>query len=382
MVGITQKTLSGDARIDQSEKKYYCRELSKFVGRALFIPYQPCSLKTSKSNLAKVKTPSILWLAYSGGVDSAVLLHLLQHDVKAINIRLIAIHINHQISAHANQWQELCQSVCQHYSVTLHAHPVKVTAKPRKSLEMCAREFRQGIFAKELSQAGILATAHHANDQIETFFINALRGGGLGAMKAMLPLSKHQHYYQWRPLLSVTKQRILDYAQHHHLRWVEDESNTDHRFIRNKIRHKVIPQLIDNEDDLFKGLMKMIDQSALEWQAYRQLNDWFWQRQRLTVEATKHPLANDAYDLHEWCTRPATLQQQLIKYLLASLNIHLLKTHWQEIHRQWLIMASSSWEHVLHDQSGKKWLFHKAKNTLLIYNIETCLQKINQPPEK
>ena len=182
-------------------------------------------------------------IAYSGGVDSHVLLQrcrqFLQH---ADNMpELAAIHINHQLQQQADDWAAHCVTQAEALGVPLTVVKVKVEQLPQTSLEDQARKARYQVFETFLQPGDVLLQGHHANDQAETLILRLLRGSGslgLGAMPQRRALGAGHLY---RPLLDIPKVAIEAYAQELGLSWVEDPSNLQTLFDRNYVRAEVLP---------------------------------------------------------------------------------------------------------------------------------------------
>lgn len=183
---------------------------------------------------------AIAWVGFSGGLDSCVLLHALVSLKLPISLR--AIHINHQISSHADQWQQHCADVCAQLGVSFVA--VKVDVKNTgKGIEDAAREVRYRVFEAHLMAGDYLFTAHHADDQAETLLLRLMRGSGvrgLAAMAQQRPLGMGMLH---RPLLHFSRQELAAYAQEQGLVWVDDESNSNDHYDRNYLRNQVLPLL-------------------------------------------------------------------------------------------------------------------------------------------
>lgn len=185
--------------------------------------------------------PRSLLIAYSGGMDSHVLLHASRHC--GINHSLRAVHLNHGLSPNALQWQQHAEQVCKDLNIPLITKSLNLTIPKGESLEAAAREARYAYFAEILQTNEILCTAHHQDDQMETVFLQLLRGAGpkgLAAMSAFEPFAKG---YFSRPLLNSTHDLILNYAHDHNLTWITDESNSNTQFDRNFLRHEIMPVL-------------------------------------------------------------------------------------------------------------------------------------------
>lgn len=183
------------------------------------------------------------WIAYSGGLDSTVLLALCDELTKKQRINFRVIHVNHQLNAKANEWAHFARRVSQSYQFPFIEKTLTDTKKKNESIEEYARRGRHDIFATVLNEDDIILTAHHEEDQAETVLLQLLRGSGikgLSAMPALKPLAKG---YLGRPFLSCAKSEILAYAKEKALSWVEDDSNQNMAFSRNYLRHQVMPLL-------------------------------------------------------------------------------------------------------------------------------------------
>ena len=181
-----------------------------------------------------------LWVALSGGLDSMVLLHAL------VQLRLptpiAALHVNHQISPYASDWQQHCAALCAALGVEYIAQSVVVEPSGR-GLEDAARAARYAVFEAHVREGDCLLTAHHADDQAETMLLRLLRGSGprgLAAMARQRPLGAG---ILVRPLLDIKRADLEAYAIAHQLTWVNDDSNADTHYDRNYLRHQVMPSL-------------------------------------------------------------------------------------------------------------------------------------------
>ena len=181
-------------------------------------------------------------IAFSGGLDSTVLLHLLADLAKNQSLpALNAIHVHHGLQAAAEAWPEHCRSMCESLGVPLQV--IRVQVQPGASLERAARDARYAAFIEATQANEVLLTAQHRDDQAETLLFRLLRGAGvrgLSGMPRQRPLGKGQLL---RPLLDATRAELEAYASQHKLRWIEDPSNQDRQFSRNYLRHQVFPAL-------------------------------------------------------------------------------------------------------------------------------------------
>lgn len=178
-----------------------------------------------------------VWLAFSGGLDSTVLLHVLKTEGIAVK----ALHVNHQLSHNADAWQQHCVRQCENLGCEIVVERVDVKNEG-KGIEHAARKARYAVFDHYVKSEDILLVAHHLDDECETLLFRLLRGSGL---KGVTGIKKERTLGQggkiMRPLLPVERKNILEYANIHSLSWVEDESNRDIEFDRNYLREMVLP---------------------------------------------------------------------------------------------------------------------------------------------
>ncbi|SEE15300.1 MULTISPECIES: tRNA lysidine(34) synthetase TilS [Pseudomonas] len=191
-------------------------------------------------NLKPWRNATTWRIAFSGGLDSTVLLHLLANLAKNEHLpELKAIHIHHGLQAVADTWPEHCQSVCDGLGVPLQV--VHVQVQPGASLERAARDARYGAFIEATQANEVLLTAQHRDDQAETLLFRLLRGAGVRGLSGVPSQRALGRGHLLRPLLDVSRAELEAYATGHQLRWIEDPSNQDHQFSRNYLRHQVLP---------------------------------------------------------------------------------------------------------------------------------------------
>lgn len=188
--------------------------------------------------------PGVLWVAFSGGRDSTVLLHALRH-VPGV----AATHIDHGLSADSAAWARDCARVAVDFGVDFEARRVCVAASGNR--EQAARRARYAAWRELLRPGDLLALAHHADDQAETRIWQLVTGREPGGMPAERRLGSGSLV---RPLLGVRRAAITAYAEHHGLRWIEDPSNTDLGFDRNYIRAHILPRI----EERFPGAVERL----------------------------------------------------------------------------------------------------------------------------
>jgi len=185
-----------------------------------------------------------IWVAYSGGVDSHVLLHLLSQSNQSALKNLAAIHVDHGLHPDSAQWTQQCADTAADLNVHFVSLTANVTNIESLGMEAAAREARYHALQQALTADDILLTAQHQQDQAETLLLQLFRGAGpkgLSAMAAQFLLGETDTI---RPLLNVSQAEILAYAHQHHIQWIDDPSNVETRWNRNYIRHKLWPDII------------------------------------------------------------------------------------------------------------------------------------------
>lgn len=210
-------------------------------------------------------------VALSGGMDSVVLLYLLKHLPEQA-FTLEAAHVHHGLRQAAEEDLQFCEALCRAWEIPLQVFrgDAKTYAKEHgMSLEEGARALRYG-FLDPLAdgERNFVATAHHREDQSETFFINLYRGSGSRGLSGIA--ARRGGYL--RPMLAVPKAEIAAFAEEKGLSYVTDETNADTAFLRNFLRHEVLPLLQSREEgDFAKGLSAAMDCLREEDEA---LNQW------------------------------------------------------------------------------------------------------------
>lgn len=192
----------------------------------------------------RVRRGNRLIVGLSGGIDSVVLLDVLQRLFPQFQYALSALHLNHHLSPHAGAWAAFCERLCAARGVLLRISDLKLEARRGRGLEAAAREARYAVFREQ--PAEFIALAHHLDDQAETLMLQLLRGAGVRGLSAM-PVSRVLDEKGvsgprlLRPLLKVTRAEIEAYARACELEWITDESNASLEFDRNFVRAQVLP---------------------------------------------------------------------------------------------------------------------------------------------
>jgi tRNA(Ile)-lysidine synthase len=182
-------------------------------------------------------------VAFSGGLDSTVLLNALVAVRDEMGGALEAVHVHHGLHGDAGHWAEHCVQVCAGLGVPCQVLAVNAAGAPGESPEAAARAARYRAFEAVLGEGEALLTAHHQDDQAETLLLHLLRGSGvrgLAAMPVQRPLGRG---WLGRPLLGWPRSALRAWAEARGIAWIEDPSNRDERFDRNFLRHRVLPLL-------------------------------------------------------------------------------------------------------------------------------------------
>jgi tRNA(Ile)-lysidine synthase len=211
-----------------------------------------------KDILSEYPDAETCWIAYSGGLDSLVLLHVLASIQDKIKTKLVAVHINHGISKDADLWVKHCQDKCASYAIELQTFSIDLSDKSDKGTEAFAREKRYEVLGNLISSHDLLLTAHHMDDQLETILLQLLRGSGPDGLVGMPQAREFSKGILLRPLIDYSREEIHDYALSESLSWVEDESNKSNKYDRNFLRNKIIPELLTR----WPGALKTVQRAA------------------------------------------------------------------------------------------------------------------------
>ena len=188
--------------------------------------------------------PAPILVAFSGGLDSTVLLHALAQSARARERGLRAIHVDHGLHVDSAKWSQHCRTVAATFDVKIIVR--NVGAPLRRAglgLEASARRARYGEIEKQLAAGELVALAHHRDDQAETVLLKLLRGAGPEGLGAMRPLRRLGHGLVWRPLLGLGRAALREYADSERLVWLTDPSNADPAIDRNFLRMQVLPRI-------------------------------------------------------------------------------------------------------------------------------------------
>jgi tRNA(Ile)-lysidine synthase len=220
---------------------------------------------------------NVVAIAYSGGLDSTVLLHAATLALKD-QVQLVALHVNHGIHSDANAWEEHARATAAELHIDFEAARLTDLTAGQPNLEERAREARWQALVGMASKHGAVAimTAHHANDQAETVLLQLLRGSGLAGM-GMRAQGKRDGLSILRPFLDQERSALEAYAQTRELQWIEDPSNADVALRRNAVRHQLMPAVQAADERALSSLTRFADhaqhtEESMDWLATRWLN--------------------------------------------------------------------------------------------------------------
>ena len=186
---------------------------------------------------------SALLVAYSGGLDSTVLLHLVRDYTQTRGLRVQAHHIDHALHSDSAAWNARCAEVAARFGVAYSAERLASAPSAGSSIEDWARHARYAALLAHTDAQTALLTAHHQDDQAETVLLHALRGSGPHGLAGIRAHGRCGDTRLLRPLLDESRAELRVYAQVHELTWMEDPSNAEQRFARNRLRAAVLPSL-------------------------------------------------------------------------------------------------------------------------------------------
>lgn len=203
------------------------------------------------------------FIAYSGGVDSHVLLHAVASLRDTLPLPpLTALHINHGIHPRAADWTAHCRAVCAALGIDFVAESVRLKNVAGSGIEAAARAARYAAFERHVGVDELLLQAHHVDDQIETLLLRLLRGTGMTGLAAMPAQRALGAGALLRPLLGVERARLLAYAAQQRLQWIHDDSNDDASYDRNFLRLRVLPLVAERWPAYRQTLQRSVDNAA------------------------------------------------------------------------------------------------------------------------
>lgn len=301
-------------------------------------------------------------LGLSGGLDSVVLLDLLAQVAPQLGLQLSAIHVNHQISRFAGQWQQFCCELTQQYGIPLQVRKVTLHRQGGESLEAVARDARYQAYAG--LNTDVVLLAHHLDDQCETLMLRLLRGAGVHGLTGMpqqRPLASSSATLL-RPLLGATRAELQCYAEQRGLRWINDDSNDDVRFRRNWLRHQLLPQI----ETVFPAYRRQLSQASQHLGDAAQLLD------EMAAADFIGDLADARIDLRPLLLLNEPRQRNLLRWFLRQNGV-MASTLLLEQLRQQILFAADDAEPLV--QIGD-WNAERYRDAMYLYRR----QQLDVPP--
>lgn len=197
-----------------------------------------------------------IYVGFSGGLDSTVLLHYLQAQ-SHLRDKLVAVHVHHGLQPAADSWLAHCKTTCQDWGVACQTFQLALTATT--NIESSARQARYQTFASLIQPHECFVTAHHQDDQAETLLLHLMRGTGIKGLSGIAACSPFHAGFMVRPLLESSRAQLQAYATQFALVWVEDASNRNLQFSRNFMRHDIMPRLQQRWPAVCKTLARTAD---------------------------------------------------------------------------------------------------------------------------
>ncbi len=238
---------------------------------------------TSPSDIVGVSKDAPILVAFSGGADSTALLYMLAAYARDNGGRIYAAHVNHMIRGEeADRDEQFCRSFAESLGVELFVCRRDVPSLAREtsqSIETAARQARYDFFDGIMQEHGIrvLATAHNANDNLETIIFNICRGCGLSGVSGIPESRPCKHGTVVRPILSMSRAEILDFCRENSLAYVTDSTNTDTDYTRNKIRAQIIPALTEINGSAVENAARLSEALREDSACLESLSDWFFE---------------------------------------------------------------------------------------------------------
>ncbi|MBI5789259.1 MAG: tRNA lysidine(34) synthetase TilS [Candidatus Schekmanbacteria bacterium] len=314
-----------------------------------------------------IKQDDSIVIAISGGADSVALFHFLAELKSCLNLRLHAAHLNHKLRGkESDNDAEFVRQLAQQHQIpyTLHAENIAVKSKQNKlSLQAAARKYRYRFLrlVAQTQKANKIALAHNAEDQAETMILRLLRGSGPEGLRGIQP----QNGLLIRPFLETTRREIEEYLNKQHYVYRTDSSNQETKYLRNKLRHELMPVLLKDYNPRLQTNLKQLADILYE-------EDLFWRvytNNQLVMVLLYQDSEHVILDSRVLRTLPAALQRRLCRLAIERLAGHLQAVSFIHI-RQILDLVQKD--------AGEK-IIHLPRNIYVIKQYETLEIRQSRP---
>lgn len=309
-----------------------------------------------------------IFIGFSGGIDSTVLLHLCATQA-TLKAKLVAVYVNHGLQSQADDWGDHCRQQAKLLGIEF--INLRVDAKPAigESPESAARNARYRAMQDLLEASDVLLFAQHREDQMETMLLQLFRGAGIKGLAAMPVTTAFGKGQLIRPLLDIAKADIDSFARQHALQWVEDPSNLSSDFDRNFLRNQITPLLKQRWPSLDKTVARSAQHCG---EAMTQLDAWSKQLIEGRFDSTHRSLDIDNLQAFNEVQISWLLRQWFTELGLKPPSQALLQTF-----KTQLINARSDASPILHKQGYvfskyRKQLFCLSEQQLIALH-ETCI---------
>lgn len=317
----------------------------------------------TKLNLEKNSSPTFL-LAVSGGLDSIVMLDVFFKLSNKEKFTIFVSHINYQLHNNSNTAEALIKKYCTKNLIQYEI--VRADINNSSNFEAKARKFRYDVFQKLIEKYNIkyICTAHHWDDQLETLYMKYIQNAPLTSYRGVLELNKNI----WRPLLKFSKNEILEFAIKNNLNWIEDTTNDDKNYLRNKIRIEDIPKLKINNPKLITELFQKKDQILRLFEIAEFTKAKLFSSKLIILNL------NPIYfmvEINSILKLDVVIRQIIIQSLLNVFKINLqnmTKLHWETF-----------WQFIDKRKIGKEFILYESmkvlidRDNLIIFNPENII---------
>lgn len=275
------------------------------------------SLQSILKNELRIPTSSTLILSISGGIDSMAMLHMLMGS----SYRIVVVHFNHMKRDQSLIEKDLVETTCQNANIPFHYYTIKVKNGNFHHQAHLLREHYLNEVAK-MYETSYIVTAHHLDDLFESILIKMTRGSNLLGYAGMQMMNQTESFTYIKPLLYTSKKDIKNYVTENNVSFLDDESNEENTYLRNRYRHSVVP------------IMKQENETLLEQikQYHHQISAAFF----YIRNQTKTNVINNHLKLNDFITWESALQEDAIAYIIENYELNISYEIIQKIKRMLL----------------------------------------------